>query len=316
MKKAIVVGHTGQDGTYLSSLLREKEYEVTGISSKEVSKNNYSITKVDLLQEQQVTDLLKKIQPDEIYFLAAVHQSSSDKPIEDGMLFQKSLDLNVKALINFLENIRKHSQSSKLFYAASSHIFGSPATFPQNELTPFHPDCIYGITKTAGIGACRFYRENHKIFASVGIFYNHESPLRESKYVSKKIVKSAIEIKKGLKTELILGNLESQIDWGYAPDYMRAVHALMQLPNPDDYIISSGAIHTIKDFVSEVFTYLGLDWTKFVKVDPSLITKKQKHNLFGNNQKIKKATGWSPSADFKTLTKILVDEELKKYGSR
>ena len=314
MKKAIVVGHTGQDGTYLSALLREKGYEVTGISSKQVSENKYGISKVDVQQEAQVCDLIKKILPDEIYFLAAVHQSSADKQIDDGVLFQKSLDLNVKALINFLDGIRKIAPMSKLFYAASSHVFGSPATSPQDESTAFQPECIYGVTKTAGIGACRFYRENHSVYASVGIFYNHESPLRESKYVSKKIVETAVAIKRGQKNELVLGNLDSQIDWGYAPDYMRAVHAMMQLSEAGDFVISSGAVHTIRDFVIDVFSQLNLDWTKFVKVDAALITKKQKKNLFGDNQKIKKAAGWSPSVDFKGLTKNLVDEEMKKNG--
>lgn len=316
MKKAIVVGYTGQDGYYLSELLREKKYGLIGLSSKQVSENDLGIRQVDVMQAEQVESLLHKFQPDEIYFLAAVHQSSSDKPIEDGLLFQRSLDLNVKALVNFLEAMRKHSPKSKLFYAASSHVFGNVDRSPQDENTPFNPDCIYGITKVAGIGACRFYRENHNIFASVGMFYNHESPIRASKFVSKKIVEGAIAIKNKLKTELVLGNLESQIDWGYAPDYMRAVFAMMQLPKADEFIISSGEVHTIKDFVEGVFSYLGLDWTKFVKVNPGLITKKQKQNLFGNNQKIGKATGWSPSVDFKGLIKILVDEELKKHAAR
>lgn len=316
MKKAIVVGHTGQDGTYLSALLHEKKYDVIGISSRQVSENKYGILNVDVLQLSHVENLFKKIQPDEIYFLAAVHQSSADVQIEVGLLFQRSLDVNVKALINFLECIRKFSLGSKLFYAASSHIFGNPLLSPQNESTLFQPDCIYGITKTAGIRTCHFYRNNHNVFTSVGIFYNHESRLRESKYVSKKIVETAVAIKQGLKNELVLGNLESQIDWGYAPDYMRAVHAMMQLSKADDFIVSSGEIHTIKDFVTGVFDYLKLDWTKFVRVNPGLITKKQKQNLFGNNQKIKTATGWSPAVDFNGLIKILVDEEVKKHGSK
>lgn len=316
MKKAIIVGHTGQDGAYLSSLLLEKKYEVTGISSKSVSANRYGTATVDIQQFSQVEGTIKKIRPDEVYYLAAVHQSSADIQIEDGELFQNSFDVNVKALVNFLESIRKLSPDSKLFYAASSHIFGSPATSPQDELTPLRPNCIYGITKTAGMRACHFYRESHKVFTSVGIFYNHESPLRESKYVSKKIVETAAAIKLGNKNELTLGNLESQIDWGYAPDYMNAVYAMMQLPEADDFIISSGELHTIKDFVEGVFDYLALDWKKYVKVKPSLITKKQKRNLFGNNQKIKTATGWFPTVNFKELIKILVDAEMKKYGSK
>lgn len=314
MKKAIVIGDTGQDGYYLSDLLKGKKYEIVGISSKRVSDNKYGLQQVDVLDPKQVNSLLSNFEPDEIYFLAAVHQSSSDQQIGDGVLFKKSLDLNVMALVNFLEGIRNHSSQSKLFYAASSHVFGSPEKSPQDETTPFNPDCIYGITKAAGVGACRFYRENYNIFAGTGIFYNHESPLRASKYVSKKIVEGAIAIKKQLKTELVLGNLESQIDWGFAPDYVSAAFAMMQLPKADDFIISSGEVHTIKDFVEGVFGYLGLNWEEYVKVNPGLITKKQKKNLLGNNQKIQIATGWSPTVDFTGLIKILVDEEMKKHA--
>ncbi len=312
MKKAIVVGHTGQDGYYLSELLRGKQYEVLGISSKEVTANKYGINQLNVLSTEQVESLLQKVQPEEVYFLAAVHQSSADQQIEEGDLFQNSLDLNVKTVVSFLEGIRKHSAKSKLFYAASSHVFGSPVTSPQDETTVLKPECIYGITKTAGMGALRYYRENHNIYAGTGIFYNHESPRRASKYVSKKIVEGAVAIKNNSQSELVLGNLESQIDWGFAPDYMEVVHAMMQLPQADDFIISSGELHTIKDFVEGVFGYLGLNWSAYVKLDPGLITKKQKKNLFGNNKKIKKATGWEPSVDFKGLIKIMVEEELKK----
>jgi len=316
MKKAIIVGHTGQDGTYLSSLLLEKKYDITGISSKSVSENKYGIASVDIRQFSQVEELIKKIRPDETYYLAAIHQSSVDIQIEDGELFQRSFDVNVKAFINFLESIRLHSPQTKIFYAASSHIFGNPEKSPQDESTSLNPNCIYGITKTAGIRTGHFYRENYNIFASVGIFYNHESPLRESKYVSKKIVETAVAIKHGKKNELILGNLESQIDWGYAPDYMRAVSAMMQLSKADDFIISSGELHTINDFAVGVFDYLGLNLKKYIKVNSSLITKKQKENLFGNNRKINNTTGWSPLVNFKELIKILVDAEMKKHDSK
>lgn len=314
--KAIVVGYTGQDGTYLSALLFERGYEVFGVSSKSVSQNKYGIHKLDIINSVEVSICVKKIQPDEIYFLAAVHQSSIDTQVDDGELIQKSFDVNVKSFINFLEAVRLYSPRTKIFYAASSHVFGNPEMFPQDESTPLNPNCIYGITKTAGIRACYFYRENHNVFASVGIFYNHESPLRESKYVSKKIIETAVEIESGKKNELILGDLESEIDWGYAPDYMKAVHGMMQLSKPDDFVISSGEKHTIRDFVDGVFAYLKLDWKKYVKTNPSLITKKQKRNLFGNNMKIKQAFGWSPSVNFNQLIKILTDAEMKKYGSK
>lgn len=317
MKKAIIIGHTGQDGTYLYNLLKEKKYSLIGISSDSVSsEENIPFNKVDIKKQEQVSAAIKYFQPDEIYYLAAVHQSSADKQIEDGELFQKSFDINVKAFVNFLEAIRLYSPQTKIFYAASSHIFGNPLNAPQDETTPLNPNCVYGITKTAGLRTCHFYRENHNVFVSVGVFYNHESPLRESKYVSKKIVETAVAIKKNKKTKLILGNLDSKIDWGYAPDYMQAVYRLMQLDKADDFVISSGELHNIKDFVSGVFYYLKLDWEKYVKINPALITKKQKQNLFGNNEKLKKATGWIPKTDFNSLIKILVNDELKKYDSK
>ena len=317
MKKAIVVGHTGQDGTYLSRLLTEKQYAVTGISGRAFSSDiPLDIKKINIEEFKEVERVVKAVQPDEIYYLAAVHQSSADKPVEEGELFQKSINVNVKSFVNFLEASRIHAPRTKIFYAASSHIFGNVQASPQDETTPLNPNCIYGITKTTGMRAARYYRENHSLFASVGIFYNHESPLRESKYVSKKIVETAVAIKRGVKSELVLGNLESKIDWGYAPDYMKAVHAMLQLDTPDEFIISSGKIHSIQDFVSGVFARLGLDWKKYVKVDPSLITKKQKQNLFGNNQKIKKAAGWSPGVGFDELIAILVTAETEKQGAK
>ncbi|MBI3501279.1 MAG: GDP-mannose 4,6-dehydratase [Bacteroidetes bacterium] len=314
MKRAIIVGHTGQDGTYLYNLLKEKKYSLIGISGSSVSsEGSLAFNKVDICNPKQVSPVIKNFLPDEIYFLAAVHQSSADKEIEDGELFQKSCDVNVKAYINFLESVRLNSPKTKIFYAASSHIFGSPANFPQDENTPINPNCVYGITKTAGFHASHFYRESHSIFASVGIFYNHESPLRESKYVSKKIVETAVAIKKNKKSELELGNIESQIDWGYAPDYMEAAYQMMQINHPDDFVISSGELHSIKNFVEAVFTYLELDWKKYIKINPLLITKKQKKNLFGNNNKICEVAGWKPKVNFNSMVKILVDEELKKY---
>ncbi len=177
MKKAIIVGHTGQDGTYLYNLLKEKKYSLIGISSSTVSSGGIvPYNKIDILNYKQVSATVKNFQPDEIYYLAAVHQSSADKPIEEGELFHRSFDVNVKAFINFLEAVRLYSSHTKIFYAASSHIFGNPLNTPlrwktesvtlfgQDELTPLNPNCVYGITKTAGLRICHFYRETHTIF--------------------------------------------------------------------------------------------------------------------------------------------------------
>jgi GDPmannose 4,6-dehydratase len=317
MNKVLIIGHTGQDGTYLWELLNAKKYDLLGVSNTSaLSSAKGSIEPIDIRNFDEVTKLVKGYQPDELYYLAAVHQSSSDKQMEDGELFQKSIDINAKAFINFLEAVRLHSKQTRIFYAASSHIFGETLSPTQDETTPLNPNCIYGITKTMGIRACYFYRDNYNIFASVGIFYNHESLLRDSKYVTKKIVETAVAIKLGLKDKLTLGNLDHRVDWGYAPDYVDAAHRILQLKTPGDFVISSGTTHSIKDFVEEVFQNIGLDWQKFVEINPGLITKKQKQNLAGNNQKLKNATGWENSVTFSELIKILVNAELDKHASK
>lgn len=313
MKKAIIVGYTGQDGTYLTDLLNAKGYQLIGISSRAVTWNSLGFKYINIINYEHVAELVNKFQPDEIYFLAAAQYSSVDVYIEEGALFQDSLNINVKSLVNFLESIRKYSAHTKLFYAASSHVFGNPLVSPQNELTPFEPNCIYGITKTAGIHACCFYRNTHNIYASIGIMYNHESPLREAKYVAKKIVEAAVAIKNNKKNELVLGDIDAQVDLGYALDYMNAAYKIVQLDKPDVFVISSGGLHTIREFVIGVFEYLSLDFQKYVSINPSLISKRQKRNLFGDNTKLKKMTSWAPSIDFKGFIKLLVDDQILKY---
>jgi GDPmannose 4,6-dehydratase len=317
MSNALIIGHTGQDGSYLWKLLSAQKYDLMGVSTTGVlSSQKGNSVALDIRNYSEVEKLVKNYQPDELYYLAAVHQSSSDKQMEEGELFQKSIDINAKAFINFLEAIRLHSKQTKIFYAASSHIFGETLSPIQDETTPLNPNCIYGITKTMGIRACYFYRDNYDVFASVGIFYNHESPLRASKYVSKKIVETAVAIKNGLKDKLTLGNLDQRVDWGYAPDYVDAAYRILQLKSPGDFVISSGTTHSIKDFTVGVFSYLGLDWQKYVEINPNLITKKQKQNLSGNNKKLKNATGWENSVTFSGLIKILVDAELEKHATK
>jgi GDPmannose 4,6-dehydratase len=316
MKKALVVGHTGQDGFYITELLKNKGYAVTGVSSSSISSASpVAKAPVDIADFGQVSALIQKLEPDEVYYLAAVHQSSSDRAIEEGELFQKSISTNISAFVHFLESIRLHSRQTKIFYAASSHVFGNTNSRMQDENTALAPDCIYGITKAAGLNSARYYRSAHKLFASAGILYNHESPRRASKYVSKKIVETAVAIKRGEKSQLVLGNLDAMIDWGYAPDYMEAAWRILQSDRAEDFIISSGELHSVNDFVSAVFDYLGLDSEAYVTVNPELITKSRKKTLFGNNNKLITETGWSTSVNFLQLVKTLVDAELSQNKS-
>lgn len=317
MKKALIIGCAGQDGTYLFDNLQKRNYEIIGIDRNVVRSTLSKLIKpINISKSKQVYDLLEDYKPDGIYYLAAFHQSSEDQYYNDAELLKRSFDVNVLSLINFLEGIKNYSKYSKLFYAASSHIFGNSTESIQDETTPLNPNSIYGITKTAGVYLCRLYREKHSIFISVGILYNHESPLRSSKFISQKIVKSAVAIKNKIQDKLIIGNLNAKIDWGYALDYVEAMYRILQLSSAGDFVISSGEIHTVRDFVKGVFEYIDLDWTRYVEEDPNLITKKEKYNLRGNNQKLKKMTRWQPTVSFNDLIKIMIREELKRHDNK
>jgi len=314
MKKAIIVGARGQDGQFLSENLCKKEYAVIGLNKNAIEGNfSPSQKSVDITKRDRVHELLKDQKPDEIYYLAAFHQSSEEKNCSEDAVFTESLSINVQALFNFLDGIKRYSPSTRLFYAASSHIFGDPEQPIQDETTALRPNCIYGLTKSAGLHLCRYYRENHSVFAAVGILYNHESPLRDSQFISQKIVKTMIAIKKGNEKKLIVGNLKTKIDWGYAADYVEAMVRVLQLPHADDFIISSGFNHTIEDFIKGTADLLDLDWKNFVQEDPSLIKKIPKGRLQGNHQKITSSTGWTPTVDLNGLIKIMVEEGMKEH---
>lgn len=313
MKTAFVTGVAGQDGVYLSEHLSKNDYRVVGIDIKMPSSTNVEIiTDVDLTDSNSVFDLVKKVAPDEIYHLAAYHKSSQDNIDNELETFKNSHAVNVLPVANFLEAIRLSSNSIKLFYAASCQIFGQPDNPTQNEDSALNPTNIYGITKAAGTQLCRFYRTNYDVFASVGILYAHESPLRTSNFVSKKIVETAVAIKRGHKKQLVLGHLGAEADWGYAGDYVIAMHKIIQHHIPDDFVISSGVKHTVQDFVRIAFDYLDLDWEKYVVEDKNLFKRGSKLSVLGDNHKLVSLTGWNQSVDFEGLVKILVEAELDK----
>ncbi len=308
MKKALIVGHTGQDGFYLYKHLEEQGYVVLGVARQKIKTNSSkSFKAISIHDALEVYRLLTDFKPDEVYYLAARHHSSQDTIVNDAELFKESFNVHVLSLINFLEGIRNFSKQSRLFYAASAHIFGDNPPAPQDENTAFNPVCVYGITKAAGLETCRFYHRQHGVYASVGILYNHESPRRSAGFLSRKVVEAARAIKNNQMSELVIGNLNSEVDWGYAPDYVEAMAKILQLPSPNDFIIASAQTHSVRDFIKGVFDYLGLSWEKYVREDPGLITKKAKANLCGNNQKLKKMTGWEPRVRFNELIKVLVD---------
>lgn len=311
MPRAIIVGATGQDGTLLYQLLEEKKYQLFGIGRSRIITNTDTwrdTDSVNIGDYQQVTAIVKKIQPDEIYHLAAIHHSSQDPEPDPLSLFYQSYNVNVLSLFYFLEAIRLHSPKTRFFYAASSHLFGNPVTVPQNETTLINPLTIYGITKAFGLYLCRVYRSTHKVFASVGILYNHESWLRGEEFVSRKIVQGVIRCKADPNQRLILGDLWGEVDWGFAPDYVDAIQKILSLDEPDDYVIASGEKHSVEEFVRIAFEAVGLDWREFVEEQREIITRPSAL-LIGNPDKLIRKTGWRRSLDFSGMVQTLVKKE-------
>jgi GDPmannose 4,6-dehydratase len=259
---------------------------------------------VDILDAAAVENAVRAFAPEEIYYLAACHHSSQERPPGDRELFQQSFAINVFGLVNFLEAMRLIGGPARLFYAASSHVFGVAPT-PQDETTPFRPDSAYGITKAAGAECVRFYRQTHGLFAAVGILYNHESPWRRPQFVTQKIARAAAAIKAGRENRLVLGDLEAAVDWGYAPDYVDAMIRILALPQPDDFVVATGQAHTVREFVEIAFGLLGLNWKEHVQVTPGLIVAPPR-DLVGKADKLIAATGWKPSVTFAELVALLV----------
>lgn len=315
MKSALIIGVNGQDGKLLYDFLLKKRYALVGIDKNYIrcaQKKSYK--QIDILKFDQVSLLIKGFKPQEVYYLAAFHHSSEDLPIEDVDLLQQSYQVHVIGLANFLESIKLFSPKTKLFYAASSHIFGETTKSIQTETTPINPSCIYGITKASGLALCRFYRSCYGIFVAAGILYNHESPFRAQHFVSKKIIDGAINIKAGKQKKIVLGNLEAVVDWGYAPDYVRAMNLILKAKAPDDFIVATGEKHTVLDFVKVAFGHLKLNWKDHIEIDHSIV-RKQSFSRIGNPAWLIKNTKWKPTVNFKKMVKTIIDTDLNKVKS-
>ena len=311
-RKAIIVGNKGQDGRILYDLLLAEDYELIGIDVGDVRSNvqEWKGKTVDVLNAGDVCGVVSIFRPNEIYYLAAYHHASQEKKDDNITLFNKSMDSNVRGLLHILEAVRTTSPKSKIFYAASSHIFGTPEKKRQDEHTPINPENIYGISKATSVFLCRSYRKKYQLFTAVGILYNHESSFREEKFVSRKIVTSAWQIREKMLDGLVIGDLNAEVDWGYAPDYVRAMRMILNREKGGDYVIATGRKHKVRDFVEIAFRFAGLDFQDYVKSDPSLVAG-QDTVLVGNANKLRKETGWRPSLTFRAMVKKLVQDELK-----
>lgn len=311
MKKkiALITGINGQDGSYLAEFLVKKNYFVHGISSKKKylynNSKNIKIHKGKITNFNFLKKIINKTKPDEIYHLAAKSFVSYDFINES-----KSFNTNINSTHIILSLIKNFSIKSKFYFAASSEVFGNTQTTPQNEFTRFEPRSAYGISKMAGYQLTKFFRETYKIFACSGILYNHESPRRGLEFVTRKITNSAAKIKLGMQKKIFLGNIMSKRDWGYAPDYVEAMWLMLQQKKPDDYIIGTGKLHTVKDLLKIAFNYVGLDYKKYLVIKKNLFRPSDSILLKANFKKANSKLKWNPKTNLKKIIEAMVKEDL------
>lgn len=304
MKKALIVGSDGQDGTLLKQLLFEKGYSVWGLGRRKKPDMSclQGYLKVDLEQSSypHLVEFFSHEIPDEVYYLAAFHQSSQEEDIEfKAGVLNRSVQINQTAFINILEIVKSFSPKARIFYASSSLIFSGSANPIQNEGTHPEPRSLYAITKIAAAFAGRFYVAEHGLFVSIGIMYNHESIFRQDHFLSKKIVKQSRQLLNGEINSITVGDLSAVTDWGYAPDYVEAMWHILQLDKPDTFVVSSGTGHRVQDWFEVLFTNIKLSWKEFVKEDKTLLIRK-KPTLIGDNGKLL-STGWIPKVSFEEM---------------
>ncbi len=308
---AIVVGSAGQDGTLLSRHLRERAYSVVEITRTAARREHGGTQPIDVADARQVEALVSEINPAEIYYLAAHHHSSGEAVGDQGKLVQESYRVHCLGFQSFLDSCVRHSPHTRLFYASSALVYGHPDRCPQDETTPMRPVCAYGITKLFGMGLCELYRREHGLFCSAGILFNHESRLRQPRFVSKKIAMAVAAIKRGLQSEVVLGSLDTEVDWSAASDFVEAMPLTLAADNPQDYVFASGRRRSLRDFCDIAFSSVELDFRKYVKVGDDIVFRQPRSvPLQGNPEKLKRCTGWKPRIEFEELVSNLVRAEL------
>jgi len=319
MKKALITGITGQDGSYLAEFLLNKGYEVHGLVRRvALEAPEHRLWRINHILDQialhagslesyaSVFNVVEKVKPDECYHLAA--QSFVDYSFADEF---STFNTNIEGTLHVLSAVRQRAPECKVYFAGSSEMFGLVQNTPQDEKTPFHPRSSYGISKVAGFHVAQNYREAYDMFACNGILFNHESPRRGFEFVTRKISMGAAKIKLGLANELKLGNLDAKRDWGYSPDFVEAMWLMLQQTNPSDYVVATGETHSVKEFVEHAFSHVGLDWQEFVKVDEQFYRPAEVHELKGDYEKAKQILRWEPKVKFGELVEKMVEADLE-----
>ena len=316
-RRALITGISGQDGSYLAERLLDNDYEVFGIVRRGPSdhyenlegvRGRVTLVQADLLDQLSFIDALKTYEPHEVYNLASVSfvPTSWRQPA-------LTAEFAAVGVTTQLESIRLVSPEIRFYQASSSEIFGEPRESPQTEETPLSPLTPYGVAKAYGHFITRSYRVRHGLHASSGILYNHESPRRPLDFVTRKITHAAAAIKLGQQEELWLGDIDSRRDWGYAPEYVKAMWLMLQQEEPDDYVIASGVTHSVRELAAAAFEHVGLDWSAYVQVDASLQRgKAELHNLTGDASKARERLGWEPTVGFDELVQMMVDADVAR----
>jgi len=324
MKKALITGITGQDGSYLAELLLEKGYKVYGIVRRvaledeqhRMSRILHLLDDIELVAGSlesypSIYKAVAHVNPDEVYHLAA--QSFVSYSFEDEF---STLQSNISGAHYILSAVQDITPSAKFYFAASSEMFGKVHETPQNEKTPFHPRSVYGISKVAGFDLTRNYREAYNFFACNGILYNHESPRRGFEFVTRKITSHVAMIKLGLKNKLELGNLDAKRDWGHAKDYVKAMWLMLQQDKPDDYVISSGKAYSVRDFCEKAFSYVDLDYEKYVVINKKFFRPAEVDILLGDSKKAQTVLKWTPTISFDELIQEMVDSDIAYFTKK
>jgi len=319
--KALITGITGQDGSYLAELLLSKGYDVHGIIRRASTFNTGRLEPIyadphsgksrlflhygDLSDASALARLVGKIQPEEVYNLAAQShvRVSFDSP-------EYTADIGASGTVRLLEAIRETGIRPRFYQASSSEMFGQVREIPQRETTPFHPRSPYGCAKVFAYWITVNYREAYGLHASNGILFNHESPRRGETFVTRKITRAVAHIKAGLQDKLYLGNLEAKRDWGYAKEYVEAMWLMLQQDEPDDYVVATGETHSVREFLEAAFQYAGLDWRKYVEIDPRYYRPSEVDLLVGDASKAKRQLDWEPRTKFLDLVKLMVDADM------
>jgi GDPmannose 4,6-dehydratase len=318
VRKAFITGVTGQDGSYLSELLLEKDYEVYGMvrrsSLERFDRIEHIINRIHLIQgdltdQSSLDEALRTIKPDEVYNLAAQSfvPTSWNQPV-------LTTDVTGMGVTRILESIRKTKPDARFYQASSSEMFGKVQTIPQREDTPFYPRSPYGVAKVYGHWITVNYRESYKLFACSGILFNHESPRRGHEFVSRKVTDGVARIKLGLEKKLLMGNLDAKRDWGFAGDYVKAMWLMLHQDEPDDFIIATGQTRTVQELIEVAFSSVNLDWKKYVAVDPKLFRPAEVDSLVGDYSKAQQKLNWKPKVQFHDLIRMMVEADLKRLS--